>query len=341
MKARALTQRRAGEPVACCDFASPQIDAVGGRYYFSIVLDLIEAGYFPVFTLHRGTVSSFGPGRMKSLLLNQRLGTVGNVADLQEPFLLITDSEAEPGLASQVVRVDYERRLPRRADELALAVFVHPQIAIKGQLPFAYDAEARRPARIFFGGNTSEGKYDRAEIGEIYAMLTRREMLEVVLAHVPSGQTHRPANAADWLASPEPRAFVLCETQICRIPPERWLEALSKGDFFLACPGVGMPLCHNLVEAMAAGSIPILQYGRYLTPALEDGVNCLAFTDARSLAAVTSRVLAMDAQEITALRHGVRRYYDEHQAPGRFAGKLAALRGESPTLLINSYRLPR
>ena len=61
---------------------------------------------------------------------------------------------------------------------------------------------------------------------------------------------------------------------------KRWLEALAKADFFLACPGVLMPLCHNVIESLVAGAIPILQYGSYLSPRLEDGINCLAFRDA-------------------------------------------------------------
>ncbi len=172
-------------------------------------------------------------------------------------------------------------------------------------------------------------------------MLTRREMLEVARVAAGEERVHRPRDAAEWLASREPHPFVLCETQHCRIPGERWLEAMSKGDFFLACPGVGMPLCHNLVEAMAAGAVPILQYSRYLTPELEDGVSCLAFHDADSLGKVVSRVLAMDREEIAGLRRGTKAYYDAHLAPGRFAAKLLQAGKGEARLLLNDYRVPR
>lgn len=341
LRARGMSQRRPGEPLVCFDLADPAIDAVGGRYYFSLVRDFIDAGYFPVFVAHRGTLASFGVGRVKPLLLGERLGVVDAVADLTEPFLLVTDrAEAEEGQASRVVRVDYARRIAQGPDELPFPVFVHPRLASGPSLPFAYDVEALRPARIFFGGNTEEGKYDRNVIGEVYSMLTRREMLEIAVAEVGEADVHRPREAGEWLASQAPHALVLCETQVCKIPSERWLEALAKGDFFLACPGVGMPLCHNLVEAMAAGSIPILQYARYLTPRLQDGVNCLAFTDADSLRQAVARARAMSPQEVLALRQRVRVYYDEFMAPGRLAGRL--LHGDpAPTLVMNSYRVPR
>jgi hypothetical protein len=338
LMARGLSQRKPGEPIVCCDFSQQAIDAVGGRYYFSLVLDLIDAGYFPVFVGHRVTLSTFGTSRVKQLLLDRRLGTVKSLDEIKEPFLLITDSNSSSSFATRTVKVDYTQRIQNAADEVAFPVFVHPRIAIKEQLPFKYDVNAVRPARIFFGGNTEEGKYDKNVIGEVYSMLTRREMLATVSSQV--ADIFRPANAIDWLKAPTPHSFVLCETQVSKIPPERWLEAMSQGDFFLACPGVGMPLCHNLIEAMAVGGVPILQYRRYLSPELQDGVNCLAFEDEASLKAVVARVLAMSHAEILKLRQGVKAYFDAHQSPGQFSRRLFAAE-KNPTLLINAYRVPR
>lgn len=337
--ARGLKERREGEPVVCCDFANPAIDAVGGRYYFSLVRDLIDAGCFPVFTAHRATLSTFGTSRMKSLLLKERLGVIKSLDELKEPYDLITDRDAPPPAnARRVVKVSYEQRLCGSDDELAFPVFVHPQITTKVSLPFAYDVESPRPARIFFGGNTEQDKYDKDIIREIYHMLSRREMLAETIAAMTPGMIHRPKDAAEWLASSEFHPFVLCETQHCKIPQERWLESLSKADFFLACPGVGMPLCHNVIEALAAGCIPILQYAAYLPPPLEHGVNCLAFPDAAGLRNAISSALGMRPEEIQNLRAKVREYHDTFLAPGRFTKRL--LNGPR-TLLLNAYRVPR
>lgn len=339
LAARGLAERRAGEPILCCDFENPAIDAVGGRYYFSIVRDIVDAGYFPVFTARRATLSTFGTSRMKSLLLKERLGVIRSLDELKEPFDLLTDRDAPvPPNAKRVVRVSYEHRLCRADDDMAFPVFVHPQLAAKAELPVPVDVEAKRPARIFFGGNTEQGKYDMDVIRETYHMLSRREMLTEAIASMKPEMIHRPQNAAEWLASPEFHPFVLCETQHCRIPQERWLEALSKADFFLACPGVGMPLCHNLIEALAAGCIPILQYADYLPPPLTDRMNCLAFRDAAELRETIGAANTMHPGKVLELRANVRRYYDEFLAPGRFATRL--LKGPR-TLILNAYRVPR
>ena len=306
---RGMSERREGEPIVCCDFSNPAIDAVGGRYYFSLVRDLIDAGYFPVLTARRGTLSTFGTSRMKSVLLAERLGVVASADDLTEPFFLITDDpDNAPEHAERIVVVDYEWRVCGKDNEIAFPFFMHPRT---GSAPRP-DSGKARPARLFFGGNTEQGKYDKDVIRDTYGMLSRREMLEVAAATIPAEQTHKPSDAAEWLASAEFHPFVLCETQHCKIPQDRWLEALTKADFFLACPGVGMPLCHNVIEALAAGCIPILQYGAYLTPSLQDQVNCLAFTDAQSLSDVLDEVLAMRGDDIIRLRSNVRAHYDVH-----------------------------
>ncbi len=340
--ARGMAGHRAGEPIVCCDFANPAIDAVGGRYYFSIVRDLIDAGYFPVFTARRATLSTFGTSPMKSPLLSERMGVIRSMDELKEPFFLITDRKAAvPPNVRMVVRVSYKWRQCQAADEVAFPVFVHPQLATKVKLPHAYEVAATRTTRLFFGGNTEEGKYNKNILHDRYDMLTRREMLAVACSAFADEHIHRPREAFAWLSSVEERSFVLCETQHCKIPQERWLDALAKADFFLACPGVGMPLCHNLIEAIAAGAIPILQYASYLPQPLEDGVNCLTFIDRESLGHAVQRAVSMQPAEIRQMRANVRAYHDEYLSPGRFTRMLLSGAGSGKTLLMNAYRVPR
>ena len=340
--ARGLLERREGERIVCCDFSNSAIDAVGGRYYFSLVRDLIDAGYFPVFTARRGTLSSFGTRSLKSLLLTERMGVVRSYDDIQESYFLITDDpNANPQRAERIVMVSYEWRLCQNASEMAFPVFIHPWIA-SGVASFCPPhLQDLRPTRLFFGGNTEEGKYDKNIIRDLYGMLSRREMLAETMATTSPEMIYRPRHASSWLVSPEFHPVVFCETQHCKIPPERWLEALSKADFFLACPGVGMPLCHNLIEAMTAGCVPILQYADYLPPPLQDGVNCLAFSDAASLREAVRTALSMAPEAVRVMRANVRAHYEAHLAHGCFAHKLFSGTLEKRLLLLNDYRVPR
>jgi len=342
MVARGMNERREGEEIVCCDFSNPAIDSVGGRYYFSLIRDLIDAGFFPVFIARRATLSSFGTSRIQAMLSKERMGVISSIKDLNEPFFLITDSVAATSpYLKQAVKINYQHRLCENPDEMAFPVFVHPQITVKATLPFVYDINTPRPARVFFGGNTEKGKYDKNIIRDTYHMLSRREMLHEVIATLSPDEIHRPALATEWLASRDHQFFVLCETPHCMTPPERWLEVLAKADFFLAGVGVGMPLCHNLIEALAAGAIPILQYADYLTPPLEDGLNCLAFSDATGLREIIRRIMVMNQDELHLMKTGVRRYYEEFLAPGRFSQRLLADSLAPKVLLMNAYRVPR
>lgn len=341
MLARGLKEWQPGEPIVCFDLANQAIDAVGARYNFSLIRDVIDAGYFPVFVAHRGTLSSFGTSGIKSLLLTERLGVIKSLRELKEPFRLITDrNAAAPANATQVVKVSYEHRLCSSPTDVAFPVFVHPKLTVRATVPLEYDTRAARSARLFFGGNTDGKTYDKDVLRDFYQMLTRREMLAVASEAIGPENIHRPKDCTIWLPSTDFHPFVLCEKPF-KIPQEFWLEAMGKADFFLACPGVGMPLCHNLIESMAAGTVPILQYARYITPELIDGVNCLGFHDEASLHQVLKRILEMSQEEIVTLRANVRAYYEQYLATGRFAKRLLGSPHPRQTLLLNAYRVPR
>lgn len=335
--ARGLHERLPNEPIVCFDFSESAINAVGGRYYYSLVRDVIDAGYFPVFTAKRVTLSSFATSRMNRFLAKERLGVVKSLADLKEEYLFITDQEGPISpLQTKLVRVNYEHRLCSNPSEIAFPLFAHPQVTSLVKLPYHYPLDAKRSARLFFAGNTEETKYDKNVIRDIYQMKTRREILATV-----SQPSFRPTDALKWLQSDAFHPYVLCETQHCKIPPELWLDALAKADFFLACPGVSMPLCHNLVEAMAAGTIPILQYANYLPEPLEDEVNCLTFHNTEGLKRVLEHASSMSQKEILSLRHQVRSYYQKFLAPGCLTKRLIAMPQHQITLLLNAYRVPR
>jgi hypothetical protein len=121
-----------------------------------------------------------------------------------------------------------------------------------------------------------------------------------------------------------------------RVPQERWFATVAKADFFLACPGGSMPICHNLVEAMAAGAVPILEYPEYLDPALRDGVNCLAFSGPEGLLKTMRRALKMKPAEIAPMRRAAFEYYQKHFAPGNFAREAMARPERELKLLFNS-----
>lgn len=343
MISRGLSNLREGEPIVVCDFWDNAIDAVGGRYYAGMIRDFIEAGYFPVLTAQRATVSSFVMKSKKSHVLGERFGVVRNLDALDRPYDLITDRVIpKPPLARTMATVVYQRRIATAPDEVEMPFFVHPTIAAKVGFPFPYQVDGVRHARLFFGGNTTEARYSKDILGEVYGVLNRHDMLEIAKDTAGAG-LYRPTDAAAWLASSEDHPFVMFETREKKggVPVALWMDALANSDFFLACPGVEMPLCHNLIEALSAGAIPILQYAQYLPAPLTHGVNALTFDSPATLRQAVTTALSMSREEVVRMRAGVHAYYQQHLAPGCFARLLFDGKPPHKKLLFNAYRVSR
>lgn len=93
---------------------------------------------------------------------------------------------------------------------------------------------------------------------------------------------------------------------------DKYFDLLSATDFFISAPGVVMPHCHNIIESMSRGVIPILEYNNYMYPNLVDGVNCISFNSLEELDSKLQSVLTMNPKRIQELRENVYKYYDEH-----------------------------
>lgn len=92
-------------------------------------------------------------------------------------------------------------------------------------------------------------------------------------------------------------------------------EQLAVSDFFIAPPGNGMPHCHNIMEAMSRGSVPITNYANWFYPKLEDGVNCLSFNTLDELNRAIQKSLSMTESEVIKMRRNVKDYYNKYCSP--------------------------
>ena len=116
--------------------------------------------------------------------------------------------------------------------------------------------------------------------------------------------------------------FVLPGSPDVRISQKKWLPVLSMFDFFLAPPGVQMPLCHNIIEAIAEGTIPFTNYYNWFEVPLEDGKNCIAFNDEKELLQGIHRILNMSKDQIKEMRENVILYYKNYLNPEAFVNRI-------------------
>jgi hypothetical protein len=306
-----------------------------GRYLDALIADIEGAGLEPVLIGHRHMLTTFAC----SAAGRRRQGTPPSVCmpsgHRPASSLLLTDDHSTTARGSTAVGLlDLSLRRARQ-DEVSFPFPVHPSQRGVGVTP---DLDAPRCVDVLFAGNADVPTYDRPILGDRFGVLTRHAALQAAYRWF-GADTLRPESGAGWhLGAPRTR-FVAFESATSPIPASDWLPTLRRADFFLALPGAHMPMCHNAVEALSAGTIPILEYAQYFRPALRDGIECLAFRGIDGLHAALARAEALGPDGRSAMRHAARRYYDEFLAPGNLTRRVLA--AGCSTVVLWDWQVPR
>ena len=335
-----------GKPLCVFDFQSIRIDNVGGRYMHHIITDFEEQGFHICFTDRFRFLATFTEKIYKKLLLKHTFSIIPPARSYPDAAVVVTDAAYSPANSAQkVIIVDYEEKLPDSSepDAFTLPFFMHPRVHDSGQVNRLNTADLvskERCMKILFAGNDKYPTYDNPLLPNRYKILSRHRCLETLRQNLPPEQFFKPKAYEDLFESPHQPAFTLSSYPSCKIPQKLWLETVAMAEFYLATPGVHMPFCHNLIEALAAGSIPILQYPQYLQPHLEHSKNCLVFDDAESLAEVVNFAMTAPAEAVAQLRKGAMQFYEDYLKPGSFSKKLLLHPSNELTLYVNAYRVP-
>jgi hypothetical protein len=189
--------------------------------------------------------------------------------------------------------------------------------------------------RAFFAGDSNG--YVREWVHFPSPKLPRFEVLKTLKQRTPDDivLVDSKAEIDRLCGSGYVQKFVLSDSG-SGIAPEEWLPTLAEADFFLCPPGIVMPMCHNVVEAMAVGTIPLINYAEWLHPNLEHLKNCIAFEDEDDLVKKTRLALAMPEAQIAAMRANVIDYYESHLRPEVVVGVIEARPDRIVTLLIHT-----
>lgn len=210
------------------------------------------------------------------------------------------------------------------------ALGLHENLAQYRGLPRKY--------RIFFGGSLNTAYYDSPIFKEKYPHLMTR--LEGVRWVVGSGLDvwliNESHNLKEFLNTKTylNRLIIVEITSSFPIKPKNWLRIVGQSDFFMCFSGTDYPMCHNAIEAMAVGCIPILAYEDWFDPKLEHGKNAIVYKDKEDLINKIRMVMQMPSEEILKLRQEVLKYYDQHLAKGRLIQRYEAESQQVSTLML-------
>ncbi len=168
---------------------------------------------------------------------------------------------------------------------------------------------------VFFAGR-QKAAYAKAVIESNFGIMSRMRFLRTLQDRLGSRITK------DLDRRDPQKPIVLLDTDEKSIEATDWLPTLARFNFFLCPPGASQPICHNAIEAMCVGTIPVLEYHDRFWPRLVDGVNAVCFQGEHGLIDAINRIAAMNPQQIDQLRGGVVDHYQQHLRGETFLAEL-------------------
>jgi len=290
----------------------------GARHFNSLALQLVEMGH-PVIVVDRNRLALRLARKLHGRAMIQSAG-IFFVLPTQTPPVgstVITDSLSD-NQNHFSIRVSIG--LTPVAGASVYPFPVHP--TVRSSLTPAQLARGRsrdQRARLFFAGN-QKSRYAETNLSTQFSACNRIQLLEHLRAKF--GGLCETLEYWPKQVNSVWRPIMLGDSRRVAIQPTQWLDALSHFDFFVGCPGVDHPMCHNLIESMSVGTIPILEHGHCFTPHLIDGENAILFSGLNGFENAVQRVLEMGDITIRRLRRGVIEYYDANLDAEKYLRRL-------------------
>jgi hypothetical protein len=324
-------------PAVFAKFLNDEILGEMGRLLFSLLNAFVASGY------HIRLADNLPPGKLDKygqMACSLRSVSLTDTVPSETSGMIYLFDEEDRKLGARAWR----KKIQVRFDVFSSYWFTKPMLMPYPVHPVHTGPDLRdrlqkyraneRKMRVFFSGDR-EG-YVRNRIRYPKPKLARLDVINAILQGM--GEKVLLIQSEADLDSACSGGYVnkclIMDQSQSRIDQTRWLQTLATSDFFLCPPGFVMPMCHNTVEAMAVGAIPIINYPEWFDPHLEHRKNCIAFEDKDDLLDKLNEVLQMDGNEIARMRRQVVDYYDTRLAPESFVRRIESSEKDKLVVLM-------
>ncbi|GEN74950.1 hypothetical protein [Chryseobacterium hagamense] len=212
--------------------------------------------------------------------------------------------------------VNYFEQQNKQDNVFHVPMSFHPFMYNQGIWDHTINTDRKRFNSIFCYGNFDEQAYLDIKRTE-FTVETRTGLLAFFQKKenfISIRGREEVISAGDTLN--EKYVFAIKENYGIRMEDIR--ELLSRFNFYLCCPGVVMPLCHNVIEAMSVGTIPLIQkeYAEVMYPNLRHRTNAVLFKDLNELEhLIHNEIFKYSGQEILTMKNNVLEYYKKYLSP--------------------------
>lgn len=316
-----------------------------GRYAYLIMNWFSESGYNVYFYKKVGL-----PGFLRLNIYGRFIYSIKNLKFITR----LPDNSEEIDLAFDLPREDILRRKWKRltyvnivkptfckvGEMINIPYFLHPRIYKLDIISSLGEFRAKqRKMRIFFGGNTIKSGYDWQSFKKKYNQLNRYEAINAVLgagdkrikAVENTKRFYKLLNGDKYINE----CYIFQTDRVPPIAARDWLNIVSKSDFFLCFSGTDMPMCHNAIESLAVGTIPIISYPDWFFPPLEHRKNAILYSGKEDLFSKVKEVFEMSMYEIEAMRKNAIEYYENNLSRASFMNRFETSSAKVNTIMLH------
>ncbi|MCP2029160.1 hypothetical protein L1276_004344 [Flavobacterium sp. HSC-32F16] len=165
---------------------------------------------------------------------------------------------------------------------------------------------------IILSGNFEEKIYNTTLIPDNFKLLNRWDIYQEVIQHKSVLSISGKELMEDLDSKKFSDKLVAMRWQSGAIPNQKWRYYLTAADFIFCAPGMTMPMCHNVLEAMSVGVIPILNYPHWLNPSLQDDFNCLVYQSISDIKLIVDKALSLSQELKNEMAKNVLDYYNAY-----------------------------
>jgi hypothetical protein len=296
-----------------------------GRYGFQLINYFSKAGYHIVFYNSNNFLLKTG-GYDKLIFQLPSISLWRNENKLKNKALTWVQINAGTTKLSIVlsyniieIDLDYFTALKENEEAVLLPYYIHP---IMNKYNLESDVIYKKN-KIFFYGQ-ADLFFDKYWIGNYFKKTSRKEIFDKILK---SGIAYEmPDSYIDFLEKLDDlkyrNSFFFIDSKKVWIPADKWIELIGRFEFFIATPGLYMPLSHNVIEAMSQGTIPVLQYPEYFKPILQNGINCILFKNLDEFLSIINMCMNLSNDEVKLLSLNTRTYFKNYISPISFCKNL-------------------
>lgn len=203
---------------------------------------------------------------------------------------------------------------------------LHPNMYFTGVSNIPPSFKNKSAFLIGFAGNLDALAYqDISFKGEIY--FSRNNLLRQIEENFPD-LLFKPRSYFELIKATNDGSYsekiCIIDRDIFSLNNQEYIEFISACKFSICPPGVKMVYCHNLIESMFVGCVPILQYASLMKPKLHNNFNCLSFNNEPEFLQ-RIREIINDEVNYESISKNVSQYYSQHLAPSAVIAKIENL----------------